>query len=108
MLVAKSYHWVPGRAMFDGNEYGALYIGNPLPPIEFEKPPTSLASTDHPSIAVRESGASINRPYPPRRTILLPNRQANPIRGAKSFFEELRKPAGTPACAAVRIGVGAI
>ena len=52
----------------------------------------------------------MNRPYPPRRTVLLllKMRQAKPTRGAKSFLEENRKFSGTPACEARISGVGAM
>ena len=40
--------------------------------------------------------------------MLPPIRHANPIRGAKSFLEESRRFEGTPACAAVITGIGAM
>src|SRR5271165_4449212 len=85
-------------------------MGSPFVPRELEKNPTSLEPTDHPSIAVPLSKDSMNRPYPPRSTVLLlpPMRQAKPIRGAKSLSEDRRSRSETPACAAVISGVGAI
>src|SRR5438552_1135207 len=68
----------------------------------------SLDDTAHPSIAEPLRSVSMNRPYPPRRTVFLFRLQAKPMRGAKSLFEEYRKPSGTPACAAVMTGTGAI
>src|SRR5437016_14478702 len=52
----------------------------------------------------------MNRPKPPRMTVFPSpdSRQANPTRGAKSFFSEYRRLSGIPACFAVRIGVGPI
>ena len=60
--------------------------GAPLAPKELEKFATSLAPTDQPSIALPLNNDSMNRPYPPRRTVLLllNTRQAKPTRGAKS------------------------
>src|ERR1700722_927240 len=78
--------------------------------MELVKYPTSLDPTDQPFMAVPLSNDSMNRPYPPRRTVLLllKTRQAKPMRGAKSFLEEKRKFSGTPAWAAVMSGVGAM
>ena len=59
-------------------------------PMELVKYPTSLDPTDQPLMAVPLSNDSMNRPYPPRRTVLLllKTRQAKPTRGAKSLLEE--------------------
>src|ERR1035438_6114096 len=83
--------------MFDGYEYGSWNCGFPVV-LLFVKVATSLEPTDHPLIALAVRRVSINLPYPPRITVLLlpPTRQANPMRGAKSRFEESRKPEDTP------------
>src|ERR1700685_3100694 len=84
-------------------------MGCPLAPKLWVKNATSLAPTDQPSMAVPLNKDSINRPYPPRRTVLLllKTRQAKPTRGAKSRWEELRKDFPMPACEARMMGVGA-
>src|ERR1700730_13410744 len=78
--------------------------------MELEKFPTSLAPTDQPLMAELLNRDSMNRPYPPRRTVLLllKTRHAKPTRGAKSRWEALRKVGPRPACDARMIGVGAM
>src|SRR4051812_42828851 len=100
---------VPGCPKYEGYGYGNVSVGSPFT-IALVKFPISLAETPQPALVSVPSMVSMNRPYPPRITVLPSEvaRQANPTRGAKLVFGDLCSCCGIPAWLAVRIGVGAI